>query len=103
MENKELEHEKISRKPFPGSQKIYVQSQTFPDVKVAMREIQLEKSESNFSITGKEHANPNIVVYDTSGPYTDPNKEVDIYKGIERIREKWILDRKDVEQLEGSS
>ncbi|MGZ5243252.1 MAG: phosphomethylpyrimidine synthase ThiC [Bacteroidia bacterium] len=103
MENKELEHEKISRKPFPGSQKIYVQSQTFSDVKVAMREILLEKSESNFSITGKEHANPNIVVYDTSGPYTDPEKNVDIYKGIERIREKWILDRKDVEQLEGSS
>lgn len=103
MENKEFEHEKISRKPFPASKKIYVQSATFPDVKVAMREIELEKSESNFSITGKEHLNPNIVVYDTSGPYTDPNKEVDIYKGIERIREKWILDRNDVEQLEGSS
>mgnify|MGYP001627407268 CR=1 FL=1 len=103
MENKETDHEKISRKPFPASSKIYVQSAAFPDVKVAMREIALEKSESNFSITGKEHMNPNIVVYDTSGPYTDPNKEVDIYKGIERIREKWILDRNDVEQLEGSS
>jgi len=39
-------------------------------------------------------------VYDTSGPYTDPNKEINIHNGIERIREKWILDRRNVEQLD---
>jgi phosphomethylpyrimidine synthase len=37
--------------------------------------------------------------YDTSGPFTDPNIEIDIRKGLPRIREQWILDRNDVEEL----
>ena len=43
--------------------------------------------------------NPPITVYDTSGPFTDPNIEIDIRKGLPRIREQWILDRNDVEEL----
>jgi hypothetical protein len=38
--------------------------------------------------------NPPITIYDTSGPFTDPNIEIDIRKGLPRIREQWILDRK---------
>jgi phosphomethylpyrimidine synthase len=40
-----------------------------------------------------------ITIYDTSGPFTDPNIEIDIRKGLPRIREQWILDRNDVEEL----
>ncbi|MCL4119460.1 UNVERIFIED_CONTAM: hypothetical protein GTU68_064469 [Idotea baltica] len=58
-----------------------------------MREIELSK-------VGSEDKD-SIYIYDTSGPYTDPNKEIDIHKGIERIREDWIKSRGDVEQLDG--
>ena len=43
--------------------------------------------------------NPSVAVYDTSGPYTDENVGIDIKKGLPRLREAWILDRKDVERL----
>jgi phosphomethylpyrimidine synthase len=44
-----------------------------------------------------------LTIYDTSGPFTDPNIEIDIRKGLPRIREQWILDRNDVEELRESS
>jgi phosphomethylpyrimidine synthase len=47
--------------------------------------------------------NPQVFIYDTSGPYTDPEKEIDVRKGIEPIRKSWILDRGDVEQLSAFS
>jgi len=77
----------ISRKPFPSSKKIYVQGQK-PGVKVAMREILLQGTpEISFP------------VYDTSGPYTDPNLQIDLRKGLSPIRESWIFGRNDVELL----
>lgn len=91
----------ITRKPFPNSKKIYVQGKIHPQINVAMREISL--SDSKDSMTGKVTPNEPVTVYDTSGPYTDPNKEINIHKGIDRIREDWILDRGDVEQLDGFS
>ncbi|WP_281238044.1 phosphomethylpyrimidine synthase ThiC [Flavobacterium praedii] len=87
--------EKISRKPFPNSTKIYVKGEIHP-IKVAMREIKL--ANTNLS-NGRIEENPPITVYDTSGPYTDPNIEINIRKGLPRIREQWILDRNDVEIL----
>ncbi len=87
----------ITRNPFPNSTKIYVPGKIHPDIKVAMREIKL--SDTTDSLTGKKIPNESVTVYDTSGPYTDPNKEIDVTKGIERIREKWIMDRGDVEVL----
>lgn len=92
----------ISREPLAGSRKVYVPGNT-PDVQVAMREILLEDSKESFSITGKAHANPSVFVYDTSGPYTDTNTDIDIYKGLARLREKWIKGRGDVEQLDSFS
>lgn len=88
----------ISREPFPASKKIYVEGEIH-DLKVAMREIVLEDSNEMFAAEG-EKRNSSITVYDTSGPYTDPDKKIDVHAGIERIREKWITDRGDVEQLE---
>ena len=89
----------ITCSPFPSSKKIYVEGQIHP-INVAMREIHL--SPTKLSKGGLEH-NPPVTVYDTSGPYTDENAEIDILKGLPRIREQWILDRNDVEILQGIS
>ncbi|WP_147676202.1 phosphomethylpyrimidine synthase ThiC [Algibacter pacificus] len=91
----------ITRHPFPNSKKIYVKGKIHPQIKVAMREIAL--SDTTDSMTKKKTPNEPVTVYDTSGPYTDPNKTIDVHKGIERIRENWILERGDVEQLDGFS
>ena len=90
--------ETITREPFPNSKKIYVQGKLHPQIQVAMREISL--SDTKDSLTGKLTSNEPVTVYDTSGPYTDPNKEINIHKGIEKIREQWILERNDVERLD---
>jgi phosphomethylpyrimidine synthase len=99
MKNKDTapKEGKITRHPFPNSKKIYVSGKVHPNIKVAMREISL--SDTKHSMTGKMTPNAPVTVYDTSGPYTDPNKEINVHQGIERIREQWILDRQDVEQL----
>ncbi len=88
----------ITRKPFPSSKKIYVQGKLHPQINVAMREITLNDTVD--SMTKKRTSNEPVTVYDTSGPYTDPSKEINIHNGLERIREQWILDRGNVEQLE---
>lgn len=87
----------ITRSPFPNSKKIYVEGKIHP-INVAMREIEL--SPTKLSNGTLEH-NPPITVYDTSGPYTDENSEINIEKGLPRIREQWILDRNDVDILDG--
>jgi phosphomethylpyrimidine synthase len=87
--------EKISRTPFPNSTKIYVSGEIHP-IKVAMREISQDDTKMS---NGRIEKNPPITIYDTSGPFTDPNIEIDIRKGLPRIREQWILDRNDVEEL----
>ena len=69
-------------KPFPQSRKIYVPGKLFPDLKVAMREISLDDPKC-----------PVLPVYDTSGAYGDPDKTIDVKKGLERIREPWIRER----------
>jgi len=86
----------ISKTPFPGSNKIYVKGELH-DISVAMREIKLTPTKFN----GKEIENPSVTVYDTSGPFTDPSIDIDVKKGLPKIREKWILERGDVEQLDG--
>ncbi len=88
----------ITRKPFPNSQKIYVKGKIHPEIEVAMREITLNDTVD--SMTKKRTPNEPVTVYDTSGPYTDPNKEINIHNGLERIREEWILNRGDVEELD---
>ncbi|WP_298548483.1 phosphomethylpyrimidine synthase ThiC [uncultured Aquimarina sp.] len=92
---------KITTTPFPSSKKIYVNGSIHPQLKVAMREIEL--SDTVDSMTRKKTPNESVVVYDTSGPYTDPSKEINVHDGIERIREQWILDRGDVEELDSFS
>ena len=88
--------EVISRDPLPSSKKIYVKGKIH-DIEVAMREI--EVSDKVPSGNGSE-IDQTITVYDTSGPYTDPSKEIDVRLGISPIREKWINNRGDVEELD---
>ena len=82
--------------PLPNSRKIYVEGSR-PDVRVPMREISQSDTPASF---GAEK-NPPIYVYDTSGPYTDPNVKIDIRSGLSALRAGWIAERGDTEELSG--
>ncbi|MBL4703322.1 MAG: phosphomethylpyrimidine synthase ThiC, partial [Flavobacteriales bacterium] len=98
------ENSQITRDPFPGSKKVYVQGEIHPNIQVAMREISLSDSKPMFTDGEfKKENNPPIPIYDTSGPYTDPGIEIDVRVGVPRVREQWILDRGDVERLDDIS
>ncbi len=87
--------DKAAIENFPNSRKIYVEGSR-PDIQVPMREITL--SDTPLTI-GVEH-NPAVVVYDTSGPYTDPNVKIDVRNGLAPMRTPWIEERDDTEILE---
>ncbi len=89
--------EEVTR-PFPNSRKIYVEGSR-PDIQVPMREINQTDTPSSF---GAEK-NPPIPVYDTSGPYTDPEVAIDLLQGMPDLRGGWIRERADTIQLEGPS
>ena len=82
--------------PLPNSRKIYVEGSR-PDICVPMREISQSDTPASF---GAEK-NPPIYVYDTSGPYTDPNVKIDIRSGLSALRAGWIAERGDTEELTG--
>ncbi|WP_334133914.1 phosphomethylpyrimidine synthase ThiC [Tepidimonas sp.] len=80
--------------PFPNSRKIYVTGSR-PDIRVPMREI---RQSDTPAALGAE-PNPPIFVYDTSGPYTDPEARIDIRQGLPALRQRWIEERGDTEVL----
>jgi phosphomethylpyrimidine synthase len=88
----------ITRAPFPASRKVYVKGELH-NIEVAMREVSLSETRLHGRF-GETEPNAAVTIYDTSGPFTDPDVEVDVRKGLPRLREKWILDRGDVEQLD---
>ncbi len=83
---------KLTLGPLPASKKVYIPSEKFPDVKVAMREIALSEKSDTKTFT----------VYDPSGVYTDQNylDKIDLNAGLPKLRESWILERGDVEAVE---
>ena len=89
----------ITTQPLLASHKMYVHSHQRPDVSVPMRAIVVSATRAGHP--GNGHANPPVVVYDTSGPYTDPNVETDIRKGLRPLRLNWIEARSDVEEIAG--
>ena len=93
---------KRSTGSFPASTKIHVAGRLFPQIRVPMRQITLSPTSSH---TQNQPGQPNapIVVYDTSGPYTNETATLDIYKGLEPIRASWIQARRDTETLSGES
>jgi phosphomethylpyrimidine synthase len=83
-----------ARAPFPASRKIHVAG-SLPGVRVPMREIRLSPTQTSAG----EEENPPLVVYDTSGPYTDPAAEIDLRRGLPPLRRPWVLGRGDVLEL----
>ena len=84
---------------YPNSRKIFVPGKIH-NIKVAMREIFVNPTMTKSF--GVEELKPNlpVTVYDTSGAYTDPDVKIDITKGLPRLRESWIMDRNDVDQMD---
>ena len=85
-------------KPFSGSKKVYVTGSR-PDIRVPMREITTTPTHTD----NGEEANLPITVYDTSGPYSDPEVSIDLLKGLADVRTTWIEERNDTVQLDGPS
>src|SRR6478735_6180862 len=82
---------KVTTGPLPGSRKIHTTPDAAPDLKVPHREIALDASSGE----------PPLPVYDTTGPYTDPNATIDVEKGLSRTRIEWVKERGGVEQYDG--
>src|SRR5215469_6630494 len=76
---------KVTTGPIRGSRKIFVEGRQ--EVRVAMRAVDLEQSSGE----------PPVILYDTSGPYTDPGSRIDIMGGLPELRRDWIRTRGDVE------
>ena len=81
----------VTTGPLPSSRKIFVTPIEAADVRVPLREIILSDGAGE----------PNLPVYDTSGPYTDPAVTIDVNKGLPRLRTAWVLERGGVEEYEG--
>lgn len=96
---KKPEQQTISTGAISGSKKVYVEGKLH-NIKVAMREITLSPTKL---ANGQTEHNAPVTVYDTGGAFTDDNITIDIKKGLPRIREQWILDRNDVEELDSVS
>jgi phosphomethylpyrimidine synthase len=82
---------KVTTGPLAASRKIHVAPERAPDLRVPLREI----------LMSKESGEPNLPVYDTSGPYTDSDVAIDVEKGLGRARIEWVRERGGVEEYEG--
>ncbi|MBY8912736.1 phosphomethylpyrimidine synthase ThiC [Bacillus sp. YC2] len=97
MQNQSVQQANISiMSSFSGSKKVYTEGST-PDIQVPMREISLSPTTGSFG----EEENAPVRVYDTSGPYTDPNVQIHIHDGLKPLRTKWVAGRGDTEEYEG--
>lgn len=94
-----MEDFNVTSGPLPGSEKIYVEGSR-PDIRVAMRQINLS---ATVETDGSRVENENVVVYDTSGIYTDTAYTIDLKKGLPKIREQWIEERNDTLKQESMS
>ena len=82
----------------PNSQKVYVSGELHPEIKVPFREISLAPTKT---MNGEIEINKPVRVYDTSGPWGDPDVDLDVTRGLPPLRAKWIRDRGDVEEIDG--
>src|SRR5882724_8374548 len=92
----------ITTGPLPGSRKVHVIGSRYPFLRVPLREIaQTATRHSKAGAASDE--NPPVAVYDTSGPYSDAEAEVDVRRGLEPLRTEWIRRREDTDELAASS
>jgi len=87
-----------SQDQLPNSKRVYVNGTIHPDIRVPFREI---SQSSTRSLSGETENNAPVRVYDTSGPWGDPDFDGDVAKGLPALRDKWIRDRGDVEEYDG--
>src|SRR6476660_2167858 len=83
----------VTTGPLPSSRKVFAAPEAAPDLRVPLREIMLSEGAGE----------PNLPVYDTSGPYTDPNVTIDVNSGLPRLRAAWVKERGGIEEYEGRS
>jgi phosphomethylpyrimidine synthase len=90
---------KQDKKAYAHAEKAYMQGTLFPYIKVGMQKVNLTPTVN--IVNGEKVTTPNapVYIYDTSGPFSDPNMEIDLKKGLPRMRESWIIGRGDVEKL----
>ena len=90
----------LTMTPLPSSRKVYVEG-TQPSVRVPFREITLSPAQAGHGngYTNGGGERPTMCVYDTSGPYTDPQVTIDIRRGLTPLRQAWIAAREDSEEL----
>lgn len=89
--------------PLPNSEKVYITGSR-ADIKVPMRKISQDDTPTDMALSGQtSEANPPIYVYDTSGPYSDPQADIDIRAGLAPLRAAWIEERGDTQLLDGPS
>ena len=84
---------------YPDSEKVYLSGELHPDLRVGMRRVNLTPTVTVEGGVRRQTENPPVYVYDTSGAYSDPDVQIDLRKGLPRLREPWIRQR-DVEQLQ---
>lgn len=89
---------------YPSSEKVYMEGTLFPEIRVAMRKVNLTPTVTKDK-NGEKHffENAPVYVYDTSGAYSDPKVEINLKRGLPRLREPWILKRGGVEKLSQQS
>ena len=91
IQSEDLKRPTVTTGPLPASKKQYISPSDAPDLDVPVREIQLS-----------EHADePNVIVYDPSGPYTDESADINVETGLQRNREAWIFERGGIERTTG--
>ncbi len=93
---------RITRTPFPGSRKIYIQGSR-PDIRVPFREVSLTDTLVAEGKENRREANPPLRLFDTSGVYTDPDVSIDVTHGLQPLRGAWISERQDTEALSSIS
>lgn len=84
---------------YPRSEKVYLQGKIYPEIKVGMRKVKQVPTVTIVNGERIEKDNPDLFIYDTSGAFSDSSQTIDLKKGLPRIREQWIKNRGDVEQL----
>ena len=93
---------RITRTPFPGSRKIYIQGSR-PDIRVPFREVSLTDTLVAEGTATRRQTNPPLRLFDASGVYTDPDVAIDVTRGLQALRGAWINERQDTEALGGIS
>ena len=82
---------------YPSSEKVYLKGKLYPDLRVGMRKVRLTPTVTFEGDVRHEEPNAPVYIYDTSGCYSDPNVEIDLNKGLPRLRQSWIENRKEGE------